>query len=119
MKKLLSFLLIVICILTFFTSCGYSNTIEGIENFSALDSDVSICWQLIPTDFIEKFEYIDGNYHFSTSEKYPFMSWLMPQTFPINAWPALENQLSCSGELLRSIFNAATSRMMKIAALIR
>lgn len=73
MKKLLSFLLIVICILTFFTSCGYSNYIEGIENFSTLDSDVSLCGELIPTDFIEKFEYTDGNYHFSTSEKYPLM----------------------------------------------
>ena len=74
MKKLLSSFLIIICItLNIFTSCGYSNYIEGIENFSILDSDISLCRQLIPVGFIENFEYINGNYHYSTNEKYPLM----------------------------------------------
>ena len=69
MKKI-AIVLLFVCL--FLTSCGFQHEERGLENFDKIDSDVSLCQNLIPDDFISLYNYIDGDYYFSTSEKAPF-----------------------------------------------
>jgi hypothetical protein len=52
------------------TSCTSTYRSDGIENFSKGDSSVSLCQNLIPDDFIDKFEYIEADYHWFSTEKF-------------------------------------------------
>lgn len=56
-------LLLVIVILS---ACKYNVYIEGIENFSVNDSNMSLNVCILPSDdFIDKFEYSEGEYFYS------------------------------------------------------
>ena len=72
MKKLVTAILIIVCVCLILTSCNFHYEENGLDNFETSDSSLGICKGLIPDDFIELFPYTDGNYFFSTSEKTPF-----------------------------------------------
>ena len=63
MKKAIC-ILILLTVLMSFSSCS-EYRIEGLENFSSYDSTVETSKYLFPCDdFIDKFEYINGNYYY-------------------------------------------------------
>lgn len=68
MKKFLIPLFLSFCILL--TSCTSTYHNDGIENFNKGDSSVSLCQNLIPDGFIDKFEYIEADYHWFGTEKF-------------------------------------------------
>ena len=62
MKKAICILMLLSMIIVF-SSC--SDRIEGLENFSVHDSSVETSKYLFPCeDFIDRFEYTDGNYYY-------------------------------------------------------
>lgn len=65
------FIIALLLISALFTSCNdYSN--QGLDNFSINDSSLELTTYLIPENFIEKFEYVDGNYYYDDSSVIPF-----------------------------------------------
>ena len=79
MKKITCFILIVVFVCVSFTSCrkyektgenSYiaetwdSQSIRGIENIDKSADSFDLCVKLLPSDFLEKYGYIDGDYYF-------------------------------------------------------
>ena len=69
MKKL-TFLCFTIIICVFLCSCGTSIEKHGLENFGIADSSESLCSKIIPEDFINMFEYENGDYYYSFRETF-------------------------------------------------
>ncbi|MBE6536758.1 MAG: hypothetical protein E7673_02270 [Ruminococcaceae bacterium] len=78
MKKITCFILIIVFVCVGFTSCRkYTKTgensyilktlntcsVRGIENFSKVVDSDNLCENLLPSDFLEKYNYIDGDYY--------------------------------------------------------
>ena len=58
------FLILLLCCMLL-SSCAKSfrNFQSGLENFHPANSDHGLCNGLMPDDFIDSFEYLDGNYY--------------------------------------------------------
>ena len=63
MKKIVLLMLLVCCLTM--SSCAnfYYPDERGLESFSPNQSEFDLCHRLIPDQFIDKFDYIDGNYY--------------------------------------------------------
>ena len=69
MKKILSVILIVVCVLSL-VSC-WEKTYRGIDEFSQGNSDFTLCHGLIPKDFLKTYDnYVDGDYFFYSNNNY-------------------------------------------------
>ena len=42
----------------------FSQSVQGIENIDRSSDDFDLCVKLLPSDFLEKYSYIDGDYYF-------------------------------------------------------
>ena len=64
MKKLLIVIFIMVCL--FLNSCGFDDTykISGLENYHPANSEAGTSDGIMPDDFLNKFDYISGDYHF-------------------------------------------------------
>ncbi len=72
MKKL-SLIVLFILTLSLLCSCGlgiFDYSCEGIENFHPHLSDVCVCDVLIPENFLESYEYEDGNFFYECKDNY-------------------------------------------------
>lgn len=67
-KAVLALILIVILSLT---SCG-SMQKQGLDKFSHNDSNMSLTLNLIPENFIDDFEYVNGDYYYDDHAPIPF-----------------------------------------------
>lgn len=68
MNKIKSFLCmtIIIAMCLLLSACKYEVYIEGVENFSVSDSNISLNLCILPSDdFIDKFEYTKGEYYYN------------------------------------------------------
>ena len=64
MKKTICILMLLSMIIVF-SSCTDRDRIEGLENFSSYESSFETTKYLFPCeDFIDRFEYIDGDYYY-------------------------------------------------------
>ena len=74
-KKTPALLIVILVLSLILSGCKYEVYIEGIENFSVNDSTVSTNSCILPSDdFIEKFDYTNGEYFYSDVNEH----WLLP-----------------------------------------
>ena len=79
MKKTICLLLIITFAALFMSSCEkyertgensyvstnfFSQSVQGIENIDRSADCFDLCVKLLPSDFLEKYSYIDGDYYF-------------------------------------------------------
>ena len=70
MKKIVTIIFIVFCLCL--NSCGLSDPYEisGLENYNPHNSEYGTSDGIITDDFINKFDYISGNYHYVEADNF-------------------------------------------------
>ena len=74
MKKLLSLMVLIILCCLISCDMGFSSpNLRGIDKYNEANSSVSLCQELLPSDdYLELFDYIDGDYHYIDNSGYGF-----------------------------------------------
>lgn len=69
MRKLISLIVLLIIMLFTLLSCWKPFERKGIENYNKANSNSSLSLELLPSDdFLETFDYIDGDYYYICRE---------------------------------------------------
>ena len=69
MRKILSLVMLLFSILFTLISCTEPTEKRGISNYHIANSESSLSLRLLPSDdFLEKFDYVDGDYYYISRE---------------------------------------------------